>query len=128
MSVLGNAKSNSHRKTHQVELGGTGQKMFMHLTRGDLHGVSDEEVSRGHSSEQIPGNREEAKGRRTKREQSATGLCQRGHKGDRNAMGVSPEGWAQTGESSACRWIPVKGPIAVSKFPSMRKEAAEDAQ
>ena len=127
MSVLGNAKSISHRKTHQVESGGTGRK-FMHLTRGDLHGVSREEVSRGHSSEQIPGNREAAKGRRTKREQSATGLCQRGHKGDRNGMGETPEGLAQTGESPACRWIPVMGSIAVSKFPSMRKEAAEDAQ
>jgi hypothetical protein len=30
MSVLGNAKSNSHRKTHQVEPDGTGRKyMFL---------------------------------------------------------------------------------------------------
>ena len=33
MSVLGNAKSNCHRKTHRVEPEGAG-RMFMHLTRG----------------------------------------------------------------------------------------------
>jgi hypothetical protein len=30
ISVLGNAKSNRHRKTHEVELGGAGRK-YMHL-------------------------------------------------------------------------------------------------
>lgn len=35
MSVRSNAKSNCHRKTHQVEPDGTGRKI-MHLTRGDL--------------------------------------------------------------------------------------------
>ena len=66
MSVLVNAKSMSHRKTHQVEPGGTGRK-FMHLTRGDLVGESLQEVSRSHSSEDRPGNREVAKGRRTRK-------------------------------------------------------------
>jgi hypothetical protein len=74
MSVLGNAKSNSHRKTHQVELGGTGQKMFMHLTRGDLRRESAGEVSRGRSSEESRGNPEGAKGRRTEKGAPATGL------------------------------------------------------
>jgi hypothetical protein len=100
----------------------------MHLTRGDLRCESIEEVSRGHSSEESPGNGEGAKGRRTTREQSATRLCKRGREGDRNGLGVSPEGSAQTGVSEACRWIPEMGPIAVSKFLSMRKEATEDAQ
>lgn len=72
MSVLGNAKSNRHRKTHQVEPGGTGPKrMFMHLTRGDLRRESGGEVSRGRSSEESRGNTEGAKGRRTKRGPSA---------------------------------------------------------
>ena len=72
MSVLGNAKSESHRKTHQVESGGTGPKrMFMHLTRGDLRRESGGEVSRGRSSEESRGNTEGAKGRRTKRGPSA---------------------------------------------------------
>jgi hypothetical protein len=31
MSVLGNTKSNRYRKTHQVELGGTGKKSFSTL-------------------------------------------------------------------------------------------------
>lgn len=51
MSELGIAKSNSHRKTHHVESGGTARK-FWHLTRGDLRGESREEVSRGRSSEE----------------------------------------------------------------------------
>lgn len=36
MSVLGNAKSNCHRKTHQVEPGGTG-RLYMFLPGESLH-------------------------------------------------------------------------------------------
>ena len=43
-SVLGNAKSNRHRKTHRVEPDGTGRK-FTHLTRGDLPRENAGEVS-----------------------------------------------------------------------------------
>ncbi len=65
ISVLGNAKSNRHRKTQQVEPDGTRPKrMFMHLTRGDLRWKSGGEVSRGRSSEESRGNTEGAKGRR----------------------------------------------------------------
>lgn len=49
ISVLENAKSNRHRKTHRVDPDGTGRK-FMHLTRGDLPRESEGEVSRGRSS------------------------------------------------------------------------------
>jgi len=65
MSVLGNAKSNRHRKTHRVEPDGAGRK-FMHLTRGDLPSESEGEVSRGRSSEDNRGNPEGAKGRRVR--------------------------------------------------------------
>lgn len=51
MSVLGNAKSNCHQKTHQVEPDGTGRK-FMHLTRGELARESAGAVSRSRSSEE----------------------------------------------------------------------------
>jgi RNA-directed DNA polymerase len=51
MSVLENAKSNRHRKTHRVEPDGTG-RTFMHLTRGGLVCESRRGVSRGHSSEE----------------------------------------------------------------------------
>ena len=67
MSVLGNAKSKSHRKTYEVEPGDTARK-FTHLTRGDLFRESGGEVSRGRSSEESRGNPEGAKGRRTKRQ------------------------------------------------------------
>ncbi len=53
MSMLGNAKSNRYRKTHQVELDGTGRK-FWYLTWGDLQYESIGEVSRGRSSEEVP--------------------------------------------------------------------------
>jgi len=52
MSVLGNTKSNRYRKTHQVELGGTGRK-FWHLSWGDLQHESVGEVSRSRSSEEV---------------------------------------------------------------------------
>ena len=49
MSVLGNAKSNCHQKTHCVEPDGAGGK-FMHLTWGDPSLETGWEVSRSHSS------------------------------------------------------------------------------
>ena len=51
MSVLGNAKSNRHRKTYQVESGDAGRKSW-HLTRGDLPSESLGGVSRSRSSEE----------------------------------------------------------------------------
>ena len=83
MSVLGNAKSKSHRKAHQVEPDGTGRK-FIHLTRGDLWRESARGVSRGHSSEEACRKAGGAKGRRTKREQSITEPCLKGRAGVRN--------------------------------------------
>ena len=65
ISLLGNAKSNRHRKTHQVEPDGTAPNVFMHLTRGDLRRESDGEVSRGSSSEDNHRKVEGAKDRRT---------------------------------------------------------------
>ena len=52
MSVLGSAKSNRHRKTHQVESGGAGRE-FWHLTRGDLPDESLGGVSRGRRSDEF---------------------------------------------------------------------------
>jgi hypothetical protein len=63
MSVLGNAKSNRHRKTHRVEPDGTGRK-FTPLTRGDLWRESAGEVSRGRSSEDPRVTAGRTKGRR----------------------------------------------------------------
>lgn len=75
ISVLENAKSNRHRKTHQVEPDGTGpKKMFMHLTRGDLRSESGGEVSRGRSSEEARRKAGRAKGRRTNERATKTGL------------------------------------------------------
>jgi len=73
MSVLGNAKSNKHRKTRPVEPGGTGRK-FMQLTRGDLRRESGGEVSRGRSSEENRRKAEGAKGRRTTERATEIGL------------------------------------------------------
>jgi hypothetical protein len=66
MSVLGNAKSDCHRKTHEVELDGTGQP-YWHLTRGDLVHESEREVSRVRSSEEAGRKAGGAKGRRVTR-------------------------------------------------------------
>jgi hypothetical protein len=89
ISVLGNAKSNRHRKTHQVEPDGTEPNMIMHLTRGDLGRESGGEVSRGRSSEESRGNTEGAKGRRTKRGPSANHPAGRRREDGRNNAGVA---------------------------------------
>jgi hypothetical protein len=83
MSVRENAKSNSHRKPHQVEPDGTGRK-FMHLTRGDLARESAREVSRGRSSQESQRKLAGAKGRRTTESAPATGLRGAGTRGIRN--------------------------------------------
>ena len=51
MSVLGNAKSNRHRKAHEVESGDAGRQSWR-LTRGDLHDENRGGVSRGLSHEE----------------------------------------------------------------------------
>jgi hypothetical protein len=79
ISVLTNAKSNRHRKTHQVEPDGTSRK-FMHLTRGDLLRESAGEVSRGHSSKESRLKTAGAKGQRTTERAPATGLRSAGEK------------------------------------------------
>ena len=65
MSVLANAKSNRHEKTHQVEPDGTGRK-YTHLTRGGLRRESAAGVSRGRSSEEPRVTAGGAKGRRVR--------------------------------------------------------------
>jgi len=97
ISVLGNAKSNRHRKTHQVEPDGTESDMFMHLTRGDLRHESGGEVSRGRSSKDSRGNTEEAKGRRTKRGPSANHPAGSRREDRRNDRGVATAATTRVG-------------------------------
>ena len=100
ISVLGNAKSNRHRKTHQVEPGGAGpKKMFMHLTRGDLRRESVGEVSRGRSSEEARRKAGGAKGRRTqeaKEPQKDRGVIRNGQERSKTQLPASAkaqDGW-----------------------------------
>jgi len=73
MSMLGNAKSNNHRQTRNVEGDGPGRKC-MYLTWGDLLSESFGEVSRGRSSEESRRKTEGAKGQRTNERATETGL------------------------------------------------------
>jgi len=112
ISVLGNAKSNRHRKTHQVEPDGTETHMFMHLTRGDLPCESEGEVSRGRSSEESRGNTEGAKGRRTQEAKSATERSRshpkrpRAERNSASCVGESPRRMDAVGKQS---WVARSG-------------------
>jgi hypothetical protein len=123
ISVLGNAKSNRHRKTHQVEPDGTGpKKMFMHLTRGDLLRESAGEVSRGRSSEDARRKARGAKGRRTTERATKTGLRSGGGKlsemrGERQLSAATPRD-----ESRASGWTVASKAGVGSKWPDARKE------
>jgi hypothetical protein len=87
MSVLGNAKSRSHRKTYEVEPDGAARK-FTHLTRGDLLRESGRGVSRGRSSKENRRKPEGAKGQRTKRQANRqTPANERG--ANRNELGAA---------------------------------------
>jgi hypothetical protein len=126
MSVLGNAKSNCHRKTHRVEPDGAGRK-FMHLTRGGLLRESAGEVSRGHSSEESRRKAEGAKGRRTDRRQSADGLSERWREATRNIAGATTTVATSEGDSPGGGGFRPRRESCVSESPLTRKEAAEDA-
>ncbi len=105
MSVLENAKSNRHRKTHQVEPGGTGRK-FMDLTRGDLRRESAGEVSSGRSSEEGDGNTAGAKGQRSRKARS-TGPLRANWRGViRNRRGAAIAATSPRGERRAAGWSP----------------------
>lgn len=127
ISVRKNAKSNCHRKTHRVEPEGAG-RMFMHLTRGGPWPERDTGVSRGHCSVESPGNGAGAKGRRTKRGQSAPELPKGGREGLRHGPGAATAAATRTGGRRTAGWIPRTGPCGKSESTPGRKEAAEDAQ
>jgi hypothetical protein len=97
ISVRDNAKSKSHRKTHQVEPDGTESKMFMHLTRGDLRREIGGGVSRGRSSEESRGNTEGTKGRRTKRGPTANHPAGSRREDRRNNLGVATAATTRAG-------------------------------
>jgi len=101
MSVLGNAKSNCHQKTHRVEPDGTGRK-FTHLTRGDLRRESAGEVSRGRSSEDARGNTGRAKGRRSQRRKRK----QTSRVVGRNGRALSETRFPASGAGLRAWWIP----------------------
>jgi hypothetical protein len=97
ISVRDNAKSKSHRKTHQVEPDGTESKMFMHLTRGDLRREIGGGVSRGRSSEESRGNTEGTKGRRTKRGPTANHPAGSRREDKRKNLGVATAATTRAG-------------------------------
>jgi hypothetical protein len=107
MSVLGNAKSNCHQKTHRVEPDGTGRK-FTHLTRGDLPSESPAGVSKGRSSEDARGNAGRAKGRRDGEKRIASSPRSSGREGLRNEPGVTITVATRFGASGTSGWNPAR--------------------
>ena len=122
ISVLGNAKSDRHRKTHQVEPDGTGPKrMFMHLTRGDLRRESGGEVSRGRSSKDACRKAGGAKGRRTTERATKTGLRSGGGKLSETRRERQLSAATLRDESGASGWIVASKAGVDSKSPDARK-------
>ena len=125
ISVLGNAKSNRHRKTHRVEPGGTGRK-FMHLTRGGLPRESAGEVSRGRISQE---GRESgwSEGPKDPRRQSTDGPTG-GRRGVlRNASGAATAAATRRGGERQAGGPRPRPNRAETSLLRMRKEVEEDA-
>lgn len=126
MSVRANAKSNSHQKTHRVEPDGTGQKKFMHLTRGGLPAERPGGVSRGRSSEEGresgwskgPKNQCKAVNRRTRRKDACSPAKQPGTA--TSAVPGTGGGRHHGGSVELAR-------RAEASVPRLRKEVEEDA-
>lgn len=120
MSVLENAKSNRHQKTHRVEPDGTGRE-FTRLTRGGPPRESAAGVSRGHSSEEARGNPGGAKGRREEGKRNAPDPREHGRAGLRNAPGVTITVASRSGASEADGWSPDRRASAGTESGSGRK-------
>ena len=124
MSVLENAKSNRHRKAHEVESDGPARK-FAHLTRGGLGVERQPEVSRGHSSEEAGRKIGRAKGRRT-RSGGQPPNC--GGQGKELAETIRDQQLRQVPglvERSA-RWIREEPKSGASESAAVRREVCKD--
>jgi len=123
ISMRENAKSNCHRKTHQVEPDGTGpKKVFMHLTRGGLRGESRGEVSRGRSSEEARRKAGRAKDQRTSERATKTGLRWDGEEKSETRKERQLSAATPLGERGAIGWIAGSEAGAGGKSSSARKE------
>ena len=116
MSMLENAKSNCHRKTHRVEPDGAGRK-FMHLTRGELPCESRGAVSRGRRSEDRRVTAAGAKGRRNRKARSTERLRPAWRAVLRNRRGVATAAASPSGAKRAPGWTPRSAPRAGGKPP-----------
>ena len=121
MSVLENAKSKSHRKTHRVEPDGTGRK-FTHLTRGGLRHESVGGVSRGRSSEDAWGNPGRAKGLRAGETRIASSPRSHGREGLRNESGVTITVATRFGANGTGGWNPGRAARTGTKSGHGRKK------
>jgi len=102
--MLGNAKSNRHRKTQEVEPDDTGRNIGR-LTRGDLPSESPVEVSRGRSSEESRWKPEGAKGQRTKRQTSWKNSGKAEREVSRNSLGASQEHTSKTAQEEESKVV-----------------------
>lgn len=124
--MLGNAKSDCHRKTHGVELDGTGRK-YMHLTRGEPWLERVREVSKVRSSEDNRRKVEGAKGRRVTKAMPEANLRQQARRrlkaGDVATAATTSSGTVHGGE-----WIltAVAGLAVESK--QQREKSADATQ
>jgi hypothetical protein len=101
MSVLGNAKSNSHRKTLQVELGGAARKYMFLL--GEISAVRAEEKSAEAIVVMRPAERQEERRAEESRKNHSPYSAGAGHGGRRSEDGVAT---AATTVPASCegRW------------------------
>ena len=126
ISVLGNAKSDCHRKTHGVELDGAGRK-YMHLTRGELEHESVREVSRVRSSEEARRKAGGAKGRRVTKARPEVNLRQQARR-RLKAGGVATAATTSSGTGHGGEWslTAVAGLAVESK--AQREQSADATQ
>ena len=125
MSVLGNAKSNRHRKTHEVESGDASRPSWR-LTRGDLHEESRGGVSRGHSRQET---RETAwsegpKDHETDHSNNLGGLARSLPK----RTDVATMATIRGGGGTEGRWIPAEGDTAGGERDHERRRKQEGAE
>ena len=120
ISVLGNAKSNRHRKTHLVESGGTIRKYMFLL--GEILPARAGKKSAEAVVVMMPAERQEERRAEESRKKSSLNLGTEGEQMTKTLRSRNCGGY-RSGRTRSGRWILLEKVVRLSSLPSLRRKA-----
>lgn len=120
ISVLGNAKSDRHRKTHLVESGGTARKYMFLL--GEILPARAGKKSAEAVVVMMPAERQEERRAEESRKKSSLNLDTEGEQMTETLRSRNCGGY-RSGRTGSGRWILLEKVVRSSSFPGLRARA-----